>query len=207
LQGQRRSASSLRAIIGDAIKEKRPATIADLANLVVTENALDEDELVEAIEAMAEDGSLRLAKPLYELESILDFLLTPTLSAWFWLAMGLTAFSTTSIFIAPTLFPLVVVRWVFGSILVLYLPGYAFVEFLFPVQEQMGQIERFAFSVTLSLCLDIIAGLVINYIPGAELRLGSIVACLAAITVLFTIAAMARKYQSIISRKEYANRI
>jgi hypothetical protein len=194
LQEQRRSAASLRAIIGDAIKQKHPPTVGDLKNLVMTGNMIDEGEFIETVKAMAEDGSLNLAKPLYDLESILDYLLTPALSAWFWSTIGLTAFSALSVFIAPTLFPLSIARWLFGSILVLYLSGYALVEFLFPTQEELGQVERFAFSVALSLCLDIMVGLVINYIPSAGLRLEPIVASLSALVLVFAIAALARKY-------------
>lgn len=160
-------------------------------------NVLDEDEFVETVEAMAKDGSLSLAKPVYTLESVLDYLLTPALSAWFWSAIGLTAFSVLSVFIAPTLFPLSVARWVFGSILVLYLSGHVLVEFLFPTQEELGQVERFAFSVALSLCLDIMVGLLINYVPSAGLRLEPIVASLSALVLIFGTAALARKYRGI----------
>jgi hypothetical protein len=197
LQEQRRSAASLRAIIGDAIKQKHPATIGDLKNLVMAGNMVDEGEFIETVKAMAEDGSLNLAKPLYDLESVLDYLLTPALSAWFWSTIGLTAFSALSVFIAPTLFPFSIARWLFGSILVLYLSGYALVEFLFPAQEELGQVERFAFSVALSLCLDIMVGLVINYIPSAGLRLEPIVASLSALVLIFGTAALARKYRGI----------
>lgn len=145
------------------------------------------------IRAMAKDGSVVLRKPTHVLESMLDYLISPTLSSWFWLVLGLTALVNILVFVGSELFPLNAIRVILGSIFVLYLPGYSMVQFLFPEEGDLDRIERFAYNVALSVALVPLIGLFLNFLP-AGLDLTPVVLSLSGFTVIFAIAAVVRKY-------------
>lgn len=188
------SGATLQAVIEDVIKHKHPTTVGELADFVKAERAVDEGDFSETVHTMVGEGALHLGKPRYDVETILDYLLIPTLSAWFWSTLGLTALAMITVFIAPNFFPLTIARLVFGSLLVLYLPGYSLVELLFPNQTSLTNLERFTLSVALSLCVTILIGLVINYLPGLGLRLEPIAASLSLFIMIFATSAMVRKF-------------
>ncbi|MBO3802322.1 MAG: DUF1616 domain-containing protein [Candidatus Brockarchaeota archaeon] len=102
-----------------------------------------------------------------------------------------------SIYALPSEFPWVVSRWVFGSLFVIFLPGYAFVEALFvePIsgKKELDQIERFALSIGMSLALVPLAGLLLNYTPWG-IRLEPIAVSLSSFTLLCATVAAYRKY-------------
>jgi hypothetical protein len=167
--------------------------VAQLAQFVMKETAYDEGDFVAAVKAMAADGSLVLQEPSYEIESALDYLLTPTLSGWFWSTIGVTALAVIASTLIPDLFPLNIVRWVLGSVFVLYSPGFVLMQFLFPKGSEIDSLERFALSIGVSLAIVPLIGLVLNYLPWG-IRFGPIVVSLSGFTVLFAVAAAARKY-------------
>lgn len=84
----------------------------------------------------------------------------------------------------------------------LFLPGYAFINALFPSKlpihtssENMDTIERAALSLGMSLAFTPIVGLILNYTPWG-IRLTPITLSLLALTVIFATAAILRGYQT-----------
>lgn len=183
-------------LIEKALRSKSPKTIAELAQAVRDESALDDVEFVKTVKAMAKDGTLVLQEPIYQVDSALDYLFTPTLSMWLWLALGLTILAIIAVLSVPDLFPFNIFRWVLGSIFVLYLPGYAFLQCLFPKSSEIDNLERFALNVGVSLALVPLIGLLLNFTPWG-IRLPSVTASLGAFTVVFALSAAARKYLDI----------
>lgn len=159
----------------------------------MAESALSEEDLIATVKEMAADGSLILQEPLYEVESPWDYLLTPSLSMWLWVTLIVTLLAVTTVLLIPDSFPVVVVRWLLGSILVLFLPGYALLQLLFPKPSEMDSLERFALDVGLSLALVPLIGLLLNYTPWG-IRLLPIATSISAFTFAFLIAAATRKY-------------
>ena len=86
------------------------------------------------------------------------------------------------------------IRWVLGSLFVLFIPGYVTVEALFPKGRELDTIERFALSVGLSLALVPLVGLLLNYTPWG-IRLNPIVLSLTLLTVGLAMVALAREYR------------
>ncbi len=187
---------SARKLIENSLRSKHPATVAQLAQVAMAGNTIDEEDFVATVKAMAQDGSLVLQEPSYEIESALDYLFTLTLSGWLWSSFGLTAVALITVAFIPDLFPLNVVRWVLGSIFVLYLPGYALLQLLFPKGSEIDTLERFALSIGTSLAVVPLIGLILNYTPWG-IRLAPITASLAAFTTVFATAAATRKYLEI----------
>jgi uncharacterized membrane protein len=61
-------------------------------------------------------------------------------------------------------YPIVYLRYILGSIFILWLPGYTFIKALFP-EKELDSIERIALSIGMSIALVPIIGLLLNYTP------------------------------------------
>jgi len=105
------------------------------------------------------------------------------------------------VYALPDDFPLVVFRWVLGSVFVLFIPGYVAVEALFPKGRELDGIERLALSVGLSLALVPLVGLLLNYTPWG-IRLDPIMISLTILTVGLALVAFARRFRLSVERFE-----
>jgi len=184
---------SSKELVENAIKMKHPATVQELARILVVGDILSEEDFVKVVKEMAADGSVILREPVHEIESPWDYLLTPSLSVWLWVTLGITILAVTAVLLTPDIFPVVVIRWLLGSILVLFLPGYALLQLLFPKPSEMDSLERFALEIGLSLALVPLIGLVLNYTPWG-IRFIPATMSLSAFTIIFLLAAATRKY-------------
>jgi len=119
------------------------------------------------------------------------------------LYLSLTAFLATLlvVYALPASFPLVVFRWVLGSVFVLFIPGYVAVEALFPKGRELDGIERLALSVGLSLALVPLVGLLLNYTPWG-IRLDPIMVSLTILTIGLALVAFARRFRLSVERFE-----
>jgi uncharacterized membrane protein len=111
-------------------------------------------------------------------------------SLWFWAALGST-FLSVGLITVTSGFALYL-RYVFGSVLVLFLPGYSLIEALYPKKE-LDDLTRLALSIGLSLALVSLAGLVLNYTPWG-IRLFPVAVSLAGMTLAFLFEALRRKH-------------
>ena len=90
--------------------------------------------------------------------------------------------------------PLLYLRYVLGSLFILYLPGYALIEALYPRGDELEPLERLALSIGLSLALVPLVGLILNYTPWG-IRLTPVTISLALLTEILITYALFRKYQ------------
>jgi hypothetical protein len=121
--------------------------------------------------------------------SFWGYALSP-ISVWFWAAAGATLLSVAFVFATSGV--ALDLRYVFGSILVLFLPGFSLIELLYPKRE-LDELTRFALSIGLSLALVPLVGLVLNYTPFG-IRLLPVVFSLSGLTLVFLVAALTRKH-------------
>lgn len=187
------SESSIRALIENVSTSAHPETVAQLAQQVTAQHVVDEAEFVQTVKGMVRDKAIVLEAPSYEVESVLDYLFTVTLSGWLWATLAITALALIFVELTPDVFPLVVPRWLLGSIFVLYLPGYALLQLLFAKGSEINSLERFALSIGASLAVVPLIGLGLNFTPWG-IRLTPIVASLAAFTLIVSIGAAFRQY-------------
>jgi len=87
-------------------------------------------------------------------------------------------------------------RWFLGTVSVLFLPGYATVEALYPEEGALSPLERVALSIGLSLAVVPLIGLLLNYSPWG-IRLGPVLTSLAAYTEGVALLASYRKYLAV----------
>jgi len=184
---------SLKKLIANAVTSGHPETVGQLAKIITADAAIDESDFITALKEMVSEGALDLRPPSYEVESVLDYLFNPTLSGWLWVSVGTVALAMFAVTSVPDLFPVNVVRWVLGSILVLYLPGFSLLELLFPTGKQIDSLERFALSIGVSLAVIPLIGLVLNFTQWG-IRFASVTVALGTFTIGVLAAAAARKY-------------
>lgn len=146
------------------------------------------DQAVAALVALQRDKKLTIeeTKPY---SSLASYAWSP-LSLWLWASLAAVAASLA--LISVTSGAVIYLRYVFGSALVLFLPGYSLIEALYPKRE-LDDLTRFALSIGLSLALVPLTGLVLNYTPFG-IRLLPVSLSVGGLTVLFLLLALGRKH-------------
>lgn len=114
-------------------------------------------------------------------------------SLWFWAVVASSALTAASIYMLPQEPPYIYLRYVLGSIFVLYLPGYTLIEALYPVKKDLPSLERLALSIGLSLALTPLVGLALNYTPWG-ISLISVFTGLSLLTIFLAILSLTRKF-------------
>ena len=147
------------------------------------------DDAVRAIIALQQTKRLSVteAKPYATLWS---YAWSPY-SLWFWGAVlaVLASVALTSVTSGVVIYA----RYVLGSALILFLPGYALIEALYPKKE-LDELTRFALSIGLSLAIVPLTGLVLNYTPFG-IRLLPVAISIAGLTVTFLCVSLHRRHQ------------
>jgi len=116
-----------------------------------------------------------------------------TYCTWFWLIASTVFLMFVTIYALPNSPPYIYLRYIFGSIFVLYLPGSSLIELLYPKPEELSQLERLALSIGLSLALVPLVGLILNYTPWG-IRLDPVFAALSLLTIGLACGAVYRKF-------------
>ena len=143
------------------------------------------------------DGEIKLIDPDPPRDYI-EYLSRPAYSLWFWISISLVALTLITIYLTEILPPIIYLRYILGSIFVLFLPGMSLIEALYPVENELSPLERLALSIGLSLALVPLVGLVLNYTPWG-IRLTPILISLTLLTVALLIGATYRKYRATIA--------
>lgn len=131
---------------------------------------------------------------LHPPKDFLEYLSRPEYSLWLWTILVLTALTLLSIVLTPVIPHIKYLRYVLGTIVVMFLPGYTTIEALYPRERELTPLERLALSIGLSLAIVPLLGLLLNYTPWG-IKLESILLSLTLYLVLVAITASYRKYQ------------
>ena len=94
--------------------------------------------------------------------------------------------------VSAIFFPSTVVRTILLLPFLLFSPGYALVEALFPRKNELTGIERLALTVGMSIVVVSLVGFTLNYTPW-DIRLESVVYSIAVFILLFSAIALIRK--------------
>jgi len=193
----------LKEFIVQRIKAENPRTVRDLFEILSKKRpTLAEDEFIKSIKELKESGTLELEPPTPNVDSYLAYLKVPSENTWFHLVVLGSLLTILAIYVLPSTYPIVIFRWIVGSVFVLFLPGYVTVQALFAGRKELDDIERFALSVGLSLAITPLMGLLLNYTPWG-IRLDPIVLSLSIFTLAMATIGTIRKY-NLISRKALA---
>ncbi|MEJ2242400.1 MAG: DUF1616 domain-containing protein, partial [Candidatus Bathyarchaeota archaeon] len=106
-------------------------------------------------------------------------------SLWYWTVIFISLFSLFTIFlIKENIYPLIYLRNICASILLLFLPGFSLVKVLFS-KKDLDVLEQIALSVGISLALVAIVGVTLNYTPFG-IRTFPLAIIICAIVVVFS---------------------
>ena len=185
----------LKELITQRIRAENPKTVKDLFGIVrKRQPTLSEDEFIQSINDLKESGMLELESPVPKVDSYAAYLKIQDENAWFYLVVLATLATFPAIYVLPSKYPTVILRWIVGSVFVLFLPGYATIQALFPEGKELDNIERFALTVGLSLAITPLIGLLLNYTPWG-IRLDPIVISLSIFTLGLAISGTFRRYR------------
>ena len=199
---------------GDSMKLEKPLKI--MLRIVERSGEKSVEEIVETASRRLRVKRHEAARMLYRLKdlgyirfidpdppkSLIEYFVSSHV-VWFWLLTSSVAATCFLIYLAPRAPPFIYLRYIFGSLFVLYLPGAALIELLYPKPSDLSQLERLALSIGLSLALVPLVGLILNYTPWG-IRLDPIFASLSILTLALAMGAVARKFSLL--RLEVASR-
>ncbi|MEM3980832.1 MAG: DUF1616 domain-containing protein [Ignisphaera sp.] len=126
-------------------------------------------------------------------KDFIEYLGRADYSLWLWVVAFLAIIIILTIALTPLIPWAIYIRYVIGSLTVLFLPGYVTVEALYPKEDELTSLERLALSIGLSLAIVPLIGLILNYTPWG-IRLTSVVIALIVYTMVIAMVASYRKY-------------
>ncbi len=174
------------------VVEKCGATELSTAVLKVSEKLkIKRYEAARRIYKLRELGLIEFIDP--NPPTTLTRYLFSTYSVWFWLIALAVILVFSSIYLLPSSPPFIYLRYVFGSVFILYLPGSSLIELLYPKPGDLSQLERVALSIGLSLALVPLIGLVLNYTPWG-IKLDPVFASLSLVTLGLAGGGVYRKF-------------
>ena len=178
------------------VQEKKPVNVQQLVGLTKSETPdVPEQKILEHILRLESQGKISLKEPLMQTPPKLSTYLKIAEARWYWITIILATVTVLTVFTIPeNSNPLIYVRYVLGAIFVLFLPGYSLIKALFPGKE-LGNIERTALSMGLSLAIVPLTGLILNYTSWG-IRTTPITLILLTLTIILATAAIIREHQN-----------
>ena len=177
------------------IKKEKPQSIEQLVHLAKEKFSLKEKEALDHIIKLLNQEKIRLTEEAKVTPRQLRTYLQTSETYWFWTTILLALTTVIIVFTIPeNAYPIVYIRYILGSIFVLWLPGYTLIKALFPTKHELDTIERLALSIGLSLAIVPIVGLLLNYTPWG-IRLTPVTLSLLALITCFATAALIREHQ------------
>jgi hypothetical protein len=155
----------------------------------LSSSGIRKDRAIKGLIELSALGKVAVEEPK-PFSTLTSYALSPY-SLWFWAAIAAVAVSMGLIGVSSGV--VLYARYVFGSALVLFLPGYALIQALYPKKE-LDELTRFALSIGLSLALVPLTGLVLNYTPFG-IRLLPVTVSIAGLTVALLCLAVYRRHQ------------
>jgi uncharacterized membrane protein len=142
---------------------------------------------------LSKRGMVSLEDSFRDDQSFVGFLRLWDVNLPLYVCLTLVLATVFSIYELPSSMPWQAIRWVLGSIFVLFVPGWVAVDVLFPRQSDLDSVKRFALSIGLSLVLTMFLGFLLNYTPWG-IRLDPIVISSTILTSGLIFIALTRKY-------------
>ncbi len=194
LEGTKRDAlkrilpSSIDKIILNRIAENESKTTSMLVQEISDEAGCEKDLVVERLLKLSCRNEIKIVEK--ELLRSFSMYVRSPYTIRFWVYVVVTTVSFLSIFISNGLF--LDIRFVFGATLLLYLPGYSIMAFLFAQRELDGLTDT-ALSMVLSVILAVLIGVVLNFTV-LGITLFPVAVWLTSLTLGLLIASQLRKY-------------
>jgi hypothetical protein len=183
----------LGTVILDILETKQPRNVKELVQLVQEQADVTLQDIEKEVKNLHRKGLVFFEEPTNSKENFRSFL-SSRKSHWFWIVIGISLISFFSIlFIPETGTSLSYLRYIFGFVLVAFLPGYCLTETLFPREDALDLIERFTFSIGLSFAVTALLGLFLSFTIFG-LTFNTTLSALISLVLVLAIVALIRKY-------------
>ena len=174
------------------MQENQPNTVEQLAQLVQKKFAIPKEEAVKHIMSLNASGKLNFKE--YSPPATPKAYPFSLKARLYWIIMVLNVTAIASVFIIPeNAFPIVYVRYLFGSIFAFFLPGFCLIKALFP-QKELDPIERAILSVGISISIVPLVSYLLN-LTYWGINIVNLTLSLAVLTVTFTAVAFWREHR------------
>jgi len=167
----------------------KPIPLARLVRELSNDLAYTSDKIIAKIASLQADRKILIREPV-PYKRFLDYLLSP-LSIWFWEQTLATLASIGLIFASSGL--ALYLRYIFGALLVLFLPGYTLLGFIYSKKEDIDYLTRTSVSFVMSLAITTLVGLALNFTPFG-ITLLAVVLSLSTVTIGLLFLTAHRKY-------------
>jgi uncharacterized membrane protein len=150
-------------------------------------------EVVELVWRLAREDAVDIVDIPPATESLRAYLKVWNENLWLYISLTTSIVAFLCVNIIPGNSPLVVLRWILGTALVVFVPGYVMLKALFPGRRDLDGFIRFALSIGLSMVCAILVGLFLNYTPWG-IRFTPILLSMTGLTIGFTFVALKRQF-------------
>jgi hypothetical protein len=156
-----RNEMTILSVLKEAGKE-RPVLTGELWDRLHSRNPeLKFESFRQELRELTSRGLIEISEP--PVNTFLGYLGSWRFGFRLWLFAGGVISALTIVESVQSSFPLILVRWVAGTIIVVFVPGYAFTWALFPSRQQLSSLNRFALTIAMSLFFVPVVGLLLNY--------------------------------------------
>jgi hypothetical protein len=147
------------------------------------------DRIISEIVRLQTDKKILIREPT-PYKRFPHYLLSP-ISIWFW-EVALVTLASVGLTFASLGWALYF-RYVFGGLMVLFLPGYSLVGFIYSKKDDLDYLTRIALSFALSLGMATLVGLLLNFTPFG-ITLFAVAFSLGTVTVGLLLLTALRRY-------------
>ena len=183
------------------VDEKSPQTVQELVAFVQEKGRWSYKEIVDIVMKLQSESKIRLRSPSLPVPSNLFSYMQGNQALWYKVTVAVSIFTIVFAFlISEDFYPWSYIRNVLGLIFVLWLPGYTFLQLLFPVNApktetftNLSCVERIALSIIMSMALVALIGSVLNFTPWG-INIITIILSLLAFSLVFATAGFVREY-------------
>ena len=186
----------LRTKILDNILKNQDLNLGNLIDDVSIEGGYRKEAVAREIMSLEDEGLIELAESKIS-KTFFQYMISPN-SVWLSGSIAMIAITLVLVFLPLNLLsflsePFVYLRYFFGGIMVLFLPGYSLIQALFVKRSPFDDLTRYGLSLVMSLAFVIFIALVLGVSPiGIETLPITVTIALSTITLL--LVALKRRY-------------
>jgi hypothetical protein len=181
--------SGIEELTLEKIKQNADMDLSTLVNELTHELGYNQDRILQRLMELETNKKIKIQEKT-PYKSFVSYATSPD-SLWFWGALAATLLSLAVIDVTSGL--ALYLRYVFGGLVILFLPGYSLIQFLYAKKKELDELTRLALSIGLSLAIVPLIGLALNYTPFG-IRLIPVAISLAFFTILFLVLALRMKH-------------
>ena len=176
------------------MRKNKSVTVAQVHYALLAANPrLSKADTTDLVWRLARASRIAFEKPPERTESLVEYMKLGYRNLWFYASLVTCVATLISIYFLPSSFPLVIIRWVLGSIFVTFIPGYLAVAAIFREERQANEVETVVLSLALSFALVICVGGLLNYTAWG-ITLNSLLVSITILSVGLAVIALMRRF-------------